>query len=111
MPREVLVYAGIGGHVVALDDAAGTEVWRAELRGNDYVGILWDGVVLLATTDGEVWRLDPASGATIWHNQLKGLGRGLVGLATTRQATERSAADTDAVHHAERERAVAAAAS
>lgn len=34
MPREVLVYVGIGGKVVAIDDATGTEVWRAELRAD-----------------------------------------------------------------------------
>jgi outer membrane protein assembly factor BamB len=112
MPREVLVYVGIGGKVVALDDATGTEVWRAELRGSDYVGVLWDGAVLLASCDGEVWRLDPRTGAEIWHNQLKGLGRGLAGLATLRQSTERGGADADAAqHHVERSRAAAAAAS
>jgi outer membrane protein assembly factor BamB len=112
MAREVLVYVGIGGNVVALDEATGTEVWLAELRGNDYVSVLWDGVALLASCDGEVWRLEPRTGAEIWHNGLKGLGRGLASLATTRQSTARGTADADAAqHHIERQRAAAAAAS
>jgi len=112
MPREVLVYVGIGGNVIALDEATGVEVWRAELRGSDYVSVLWDGVTLLAACDGEVWRLEPRTGAEMWHNELKGLGRGLAGLATTRHPSERHASDADAEHrHLEHQRAAVAAAS
>ena len=86
MPRDpqTLVYVGIKRSVVALDDRTGTEVWRAELSGSDYVTVLWDGEALIAANNGEVFRLDPATGATMWHNKLKGLGRGLVNLASSR---------------------------
>ena len=96
MPRDPIfyTYVGIKNSVVALDDRTGTEVWRAQLRGSDFVTVLWDGEALIVANSGEVWRLDPQSGAVIWHNGLKGFGRGVVSLASNRRAT--SASDTDA---------------
>ena len=32
-----LLFIGIAGNVVALDRTTGTEVWRSELKGNDFV--------------------------------------------------------------------------
>jgi len=95
MPRDPIffLYVGIKSSVVALDDRTGTEVWRTQLRGSDYVTVLWDGEALVAGNSGEVWRLDPRSGAVLWHNQLKGLGRGLVTLASSRRPS--SAGDTE----------------
>jgi len=89
MPREpqTLIFLGIKNSVVALNDRTGDEVWRTELRGADYVAVLWDGEALLASNSGEVWRLDAQTGAVSWHNELKGLGRGLVSLASTRRPT------------------------
>ncbi len=86
MPRDLPVYVfiGIRKSVIALDDRAGAEVWRAELKSQDFVSVHWDGEALFATNAGEVWRLDPQTGAVMWHNELKGLGRGLVTLASTR---------------------------
>jgi hypothetical protein len=87
MPRDpqVLIYAGIRDVVVALDSRSGAEVWRAELRSNDYVTVYFDGESLLAANAGEVWCLDPERGTLIWHNELKGMGRGLVSLASSRR--------------------------
>lgn len=95
MPRDpqVFLYVGIKSSVVALEDRTGAEVWRTQLRGSDYVTVLWDGEALVAANSGEVWRLDPQTGAVIWHAELKGFGRGLVSLASSRRAT--SASDTD----------------
>jgi outer membrane protein assembly factor BamB len=95
MPRDpqVFLYVGIKSSVVALEDRTGAEVWRTQLRGSDYVTVLWDGEALVAANSGEVWRLDPQTGAVIWHNEFKGFGRGLVSLASSRRAT--SASDTD----------------
>jgi outer membrane protein assembly factor BamB len=86
MPRDpqVMIYVGIRKFVVALDERSGTEVWRAQLKGGDFVTVSWDGESLLAANNGEVYRLDPQSGAIIWRNQLEGLGRGLVTLASSR---------------------------
>jgi outer membrane protein assembly factor BamB len=86
MPRDpqTFVFVGIKNSVVALDEHSGAEIWRARLRGSDFVSVLWDGATLLVANHGEVFRLDPRSGAILWHNELKGLGRGVVSLATTR---------------------------
>lgn len=86
MPRDLpnFVFVGIKNSVVALDDQSGVEVWHTQLRGSDYVTVLWDGQSLFAANSGEVWRINPATGELIWHNGLKGLGRGLVTLASSR---------------------------
>jgi outer membrane protein assembly factor BamB len=96
MPRDPIffTYVGIKNSVVALDDRTGTEVWRTQLRGSDFVSVLWDGEALIVANSGEVWRLDPQSGAVIWHNGLKGFGRGVVSLASNRRATSTSDIDT-----------------
>jgi outer membrane protein assembly factor BamB len=95
MPRDsqVFLYVGIKNSVVALDDRTGAEVWRTQLRGSDYVTVLWDGEALVAANSGEVWRLDPLTGAVLWRNELKGFGRGLVSLASSRRPA--SVSDTD----------------
>lgn len=98
MPRDPIfyIYVGIKSSIVALDDRTGAEVWRTQLRGSDYVNVLWDGEALVAANSGEVWRLDPQSGAVIWHNTLKGFGRGVVSLASGRRATSASENDSAA---------------
>jgi len=109
MPRDpqVLIYVGIKSSVVALENKTGAEVWRTQLRGSDYVTVLWDGEALIAANSGEIWRLDPQSGAVIWRNEFKGLGRGLVSLASSRHAT--SASDHDSAAAKRRHDAQAAA--
>ena len=111
MPRDplVLLYVGIKSSVVALNDKTGEEVWRAKLRGSDYVTVMWDGEALVAANSGEVWRLDPASGAIIWHNELKGMGRGLVSIASGRRPTDVSDNDAAAAKRRRDEQAATAA--
>lgn len=110
MPRDpqVLIYVGIKHSVVALDDRTGAQVWVANLRGSDFVTLVWDGEALIAGNQGEVWRLDPQTGAVLWHNALKGMGRGVITLASSRRAT--SVSDTDSAA-AKRRRDQAAASS
>lgn len=86
MPRPTrdLLFVGIRNVVVALDQGDGTEAWRAQLKGGDFVTVLWDGENLFAANDGEVFRLDPASGAIVWTNPMKGLRKGVVSLASRR---------------------------
>lgn len=74
------VYAGIRGHVVAIDKATGSELWRTKLKGMDFVHVTTDGARLFASTRGEAWCLDPTTGTVLWHNPLKGLGYGIVSL-------------------------------
>jgi outer membrane protein assembly factor BamB len=110
MPRNprVTLYVGIKNAVIALDEKTGMETWRAQLRGSDYVTVLWDGEALFAANSGEVWRLDPSSGAVLWHNDLKRLGRGLVSLASSRRAMD--TADSSGAATKRRHDAAAAAA-
>jgi len=77
-----MIYIGIKGTVLAIDRATGSEVWRSELKGSDFVNVLLDGGDLLASTRGEVFCLDPLTGRVRWNNGLKGLGWGLVTMAT-----------------------------
>jgi outer membrane protein assembly factor BamB len=90
MPRNprATLFVGIKKSVVAIDEKTGAQMWRADLRGSDFVTILWDGEALFAANSGETWRLDPTTGAVLWHNELKGLGRGVVSLASTRRASD-----------------------
>lgn len=96
MPRDQqeLLFVGIKDVVVALRQTDGIEVWRAKLKGGDFVTVLWDGEALFAANNGEVFRLDPATGAVIWHNPLKGLRTGVVSLASRRAATESTPYET-----------------
>jgi outer membrane protein assembly factor BamB len=111
MPRDPKsnVFLGIKGAVIALEQRAGNEVWRAELKSSEFVTVLWDGEALFAATSGEIWRLDPESGIVIWHNQLKGLGRGLVSLASNRVGSQTGNAEL-AAEKQRRDAAAAAAA-
>jgi outer membrane protein assembly factor BamB len=71
------VYVGIGGHVVALDVATGTERWRTKLRGRDIVYVVSDGGRLYAVARGELYCLDGTLGTILWQNRLEGMGLGL----------------------------------
>ena len=114
MPRDpqTLIFIGIKNSVVAVDERTGAEVWRAKLKGSDFVTVLWDGEALIAANSGEAFRLDPRSGAVMWHNELKGLGRGIVSLASSRAPTQSSPYDalTAKKRRSEQEAAAAAAA-
>lgn len=73
-----VVFVGIKGTVVALDRAAGAELWRTRLKGSDFVNLVIADGDLYAATKGEIFCLDPATGHVRWNNPLKGLGWGLV---------------------------------
>jgi outer membrane protein assembly factor BamB len=76
------VFLGINGNAICVDRTTGDILWATDLKGTDFVNLVLDGDLLIATTKGEVWGLDPATGAIRWHNELKGQGRGLVTIAT-----------------------------
>jgi outer membrane protein assembly factor BamB len=73
-----VVFIGIGGHVVAVDMASGTELWRTKLKSNPLVTVFNAGDRVLAGSGGELFCLDPASGELLWKNKLKGLGFNVV---------------------------------
>ena len=81
MAQTNFVYIGIGGTVVALDRATGSEMWRSDLDG-DFVTIALQDAQLYAGANGELYCLDPATGNIRWHSPLKGLGRGLITIAS-----------------------------
>ena len=111
MPRDpqTLIFLGIKNSVVAVDERTGAEVWRAKLKGSDFVTVLWDGEALIAANSGEAFRLDPKSGAVIWHNELKGLRHGIVSLASSRTPTQSSPYDALAAKKRRSEQEAAAA--
>ena len=76
LPRD-LAWVGVGGSVVAVDIATGSERWRTRLkRGNSRVGLAADADRILATAAGEVFCLDATTGRILWRNRLRGLGLG-----------------------------------
>ena len=75
------LYIGIKGHVVAVDRATGSEIWRAPLAGRSYVTVCSDGGGLYAGANGKLFCLDRATGSVLWTNELAGLGYNLVTFA------------------------------
>jgi len=110
LPKDLL-FAGIRGHIVALDKSTGTERWRLKLKGAEFVHVVTDGALLYASTRGEIFAVDPATGTLLWRNPMKGLGLGLVALLGSQ--ADRGQADqllNEASRQADRRRQAAAAA-
>jgi len=82
MSQTGILFIGVQGNVLALDRATGQEVWRARLKGFDFVNVVLEGGDLYAAASGELYCLDPATGQIRWRNELKGLGRGLISIAS-----------------------------
>lgn len=72
------LFIGIGGHIVAVDAASGTELWRTHLKGSDVVTVSIAGNRVFGGTKGELFCVDTATGEILWNNKLKGLGTGIV---------------------------------
>jgi len=83
MAQSSLIYIGIAGTVVVLDRSTGTEVWRSDLKGNDFVNVALQDGDLFATAKGELFCLDPSTGNIRWQNPLKGLGWGFITIAAS----------------------------
>ena len=77
-----LVYVGIKGSVIALSRATGEQVWATHLKGSDFVNVVVQNEVVLASCYGEVFCLNPLTGSGLWHNPLKGFGFGLATIAS-----------------------------
>lgn len=77
-----IVFAGIKGHVVALDKATGSELWRTKVKGASFVSIILDEGRLYASAQGEVVCLDPATGSELWRNRMPKLGYGIASLVS-----------------------------
>ncbi len=81
MAASSIVFAGIKGSVVALDETTGSQVWAARLKGSEFVNLVLSENRLYATTKGEIFCLDPGTGKVLWQNPLRGMGRGIVCIA------------------------------
>lgn len=81
--KEQPLLIGIGGRVVAIDPATGTEIWRAKLKGSDTVTLTTAGNQVFAGTSGELFCLNGSDGTVIWHNKLKGLGVDIIAFSSS----------------------------
>src|SRR5215475_3467960 len=90
-----VVYVGLRGAVLALDRGSGAEIWRADLKGSDFVNVVLDGDAVLASTKGELYCLEAANGRVLWRNELKGLGRGLMTIVTANAPSGSSVPSAD----------------
>lgn len=95
MARQAPLIIGIKGHVLAIDRATGTELWRTRLKGGEFVSVSVQDSIY-ASTKGELFCVDPATGSIKWHNRLSGMGVGLVSIGgdvtTEAEALQRAAA-------------------
>jgi hypothetical protein len=76
------VFIGSKGSVIALNRFTGQQVWATRLKGADFVNVVLQNEVLLASCCGEIFCLNPLTGQGLWHNPLRGFGRGLATIAT-----------------------------
>jgi glucose dehydrogenase len=81
MAVSSLVFAGIHGSVIALDETTGEQVWVTSLKGSEFVNLVLSENRLYATTKGEIFCLDLGTGKVLWQNPLSGMGRGIVCVA------------------------------
>ena len=82
MKTSDLVFIGIKGSVVALNHFTGQQAWATRLKGSDFVNVVLDDEVVLASCCGEIFCLNALTGKGLWHNPLKGFGTGLATIAT-----------------------------
>lgn len=110
-PKRKLLYLGVKGHLLAVDAANGSEIWRTKLKGSGTVIVYRDDETLYASTHGELWCIDAESGSVRWTNPLKGLGYGIVSLATSAAEAAQSTAYVTIAEQMRQQAAQAAAAS
>jgi outer membrane protein assembly factor BamB len=82
MKTSELIFVGIRGSVVALNQVTGNQVWATHLKGHSFVNVVLEDKAVVASCYGEIFCLDALTGNALWHNPLKGFGRGLATIAT-----------------------------
>jgi outer membrane protein assembly factor BamB len=87
-----LIFAGVRGSVVAIEQATGKLAWHTHLAGGDFVNVIVSGGSIYGSTRGEIYCLDPGTGTIRWHNELKGYGRSLMTMATAEVSGNQAAA-------------------
>jgi len=91
MAQPNLIFIGVRGSVVAIDQDSGGRRWETKLKGGAFVSLLVEQNRVFAGTQGEVFCLDAATGRLLWHDGLKGYGFGLVSLATQENRADMTA--------------------
>lgn len=86
------IYIGIGGHLVAIDRATGSERWRCKLRSSTFITIAVEKDAVYAGATGELYCIDPSTGTIRWHNRLKGLGHSIIAFGGSSAAVVAAAA-------------------
>lgn len=107
MPSTLLhpsdcVFGVVGGHVVSVELATGTEVWRTRIpKGSTYVAsvLVRDGCVVVGC-GGRLHCFDAHHGTLLWTNELKGLGYNTVFLGSSGDAQAAAIAAQQAAHSA-----------
>ncbi|CAK2170817.1 conserved hypothetical protein [Vibrio crassostreae] len=87
-----LLFCATNGHIIAIHQLTGQEVWRNRPQGKEYQALgtttlLLEKGMLICGSNGCVFALCPFSGSLLWDNSLPNLGFGTVTLATTQQNT------------------------
>ncbi|CAK1720735.1 conserved hypothetical protein [Vibrio crassostreae] len=87
-----LLFCATNGHIIAIHQLTGQEVWRNQPQGKEYQALgtttlLLEKGMLICGSNGCVFALCPFSGSLLWDNSLPNLGFGTVTLATTQQNT------------------------
>ena len=73
-----LIFAGFNSRVVAMSRETGEVawIWKSPKSMSQYVAVMLDGDILIASVSGYMFGIDPLTGATIWHNPWRGTGVG-----------------------------------
>jgi outer membrane protein assembly factor BamB len=79
--RNVPLYVGAHGTVIAINRDTGDVLWTSELKGGEFVDVMIADGDLFAASKGRLYRLDPATGDVLWRNDLPGMGWGIVSIA------------------------------
>ena len=85
MRSNDLVLVGIHGHVVCINKADGTEIWRTKLKRSGMVTICRVSDSVFAAAKGYLYSLDLYTGQVKWQNDLPKLGFGTCVMGTPNQ--------------------------
>src|SRR4051812_6228616 len=75
------LFVGTHGSVMAIDRGTGETIWTTELKGTDFVDVMFVDGELYAASKGRLYRIDPEGGSVLWRNDLPGTGWGIVSIA------------------------------
>ncbi|WP_028774526.1 PQQ-binding-like beta-propeller repeat protein [Shewanella waksmanii] len=80
------LYLGINSHVICINKADGTEVWKTKLKRSTVTNVCYENDRVFAYSGGHLFCLDVSDGTVIWENALKGMGFGTCIIASEHQS-------------------------